>query len=159
MSASPRLDDLRKQLEAAYRRRAWHGSNLRGLLRGVDARRAAFRTQPRRHNLWELIVHCAYWKYAVRRQISGERRGGFPLKGSNWFKRPVEPTEAAWRADLRLLDREHERLMDLLSSLPAGALDRKPAGSRFTVAELLAGAAAHDLYHAGQVALLKRLAP
>src|SRR5690606_6403725 len=64
----PRLLHL---LAEAFDQKAWHGPNLRGLLRGVTAERAAFRLHPDRHNIWELVLHCAYWKYAVRRLLTG----------------------------------------------------------------------------------------
>jgi hypothetical protein len=92
-------------LEEAYEKQARHGPNLRGSLRGVSVEQAAWRPDPQRHNIWEIAVHAAYWKYAVRRRLQGEKRGTFPLKGSNWFERPEEASEAAWRlppAALRL---------------------------------------------------------
>lgn len=77
-------------LDSGYERQAWHGPTLRGALRGLTARQAAWRPAPGRHNIWELVVHAAYWKYAVARRVRGERRGSFPHQGSNWFARPVE---------------------------------------------------------------------
>ena len=74
-------------LDAAYDRKSWHGANLRGAIRGVTAHQAAWRPSRNRHNIAELVVHAAYWKYAVFRRLSGAARGSFPLKGSNWFAR------------------------------------------------------------------------
>jgi hypothetical protein len=153
--ASPELATLLALLDEAYDRKAWHGPTLRGALRGVTAAQAARRPGRGRHNAWELAVHCAYWKYAVRRRLTGERRGSFPLGGSNWFPRPVEATERAWKADLDLLAREHRLLRDTIAALPPSALDGSPAGRRR--AYMIRGIAAHDLYHAGQVSLVKRL--
>jgi hypothetical protein len=134
-------------LEEGYLRKAWHGPTLRGALRGVTARQAAWRPAPDRHNIWELTVHCAYWKYVVRRKLTGVRPG-FPRRGSNWFALP-EPTEKAWKADLQLLTDEHLALRETIASLPASRLE---SGVR-----LIRGAANHDVYHAGQIQLLKRL--
>ena len=86
--ADPRLALLVRLLDEGFDRRAWHGPNLRGTLRGVPAADAARRPAPDRHSIWEIAVHAAYWKYAVRRRITGAGRGSFPLKGSNWFGRP-----------------------------------------------------------------------
>jgi uncharacterized damage-inducible protein DinB len=146
-------------LEQAYDRRSWHGTNLRGSIRGVSAAQASWRPGVERHNIWELVVHAAYWKYAVWRRLTGQRRGSFPIKGSNWFPRPQEASEAAWRADVALLDRMHRTLRETLESMPASGLSRPPKkGSTVTSAFLISGAAAHDLYHAGQIQLLKKLA-
>src|SRR5262245_55593629 len=95
-------------LDEAYDTKAWHGPNLRGALRRVSAEQAARRPAPGRHNVWELAVHAAYWKYAVRRRLAGEKRGSFAIAGSNWFARPEgSPSEALWKKDLALLEAEH----------------------------------------------------
>lgn len=142
-------------LDQAYNRRSWHGTNLRGSIRGLSAERAARRPAPARHNIWEIVVHAAYWKYAVRRRLRGEARGSFPLKGSNWFRRPVDETEEAWRSDVALLDAMHESLRRTVAAFPARGWSRRLGGGAETAFSLVSGVAAHDLYHAGQIQLLK----
>lgn len=154
---APRLALLLQQVDEAYERSAWHGPNLRGSLRGVRAGQASWRPAGGRHNVWELLMHAAYWKYAVRRRLTGEKRGSFDAKGSNWFERPVTATEKAWREDVALLDREHRALRSAIEELPEEALDLRSAGSRHTNARLIHGIAAHDVYHAGQIQLVKAL--
>jgi uncharacterized damage-inducible protein DinB len=146
-------------IDQAYDRRSWHGTNLRGSIRGVSANEAAWRPGPERHNIWELVVHAAYWKYAVRRRLTGEARGSFPVEGSNWFARPsaAERGEASWKADVALLGETHRSLRAAVAALAAADLDRAAAGGTETVRALVTGIAAHDLYHAGQIQLLKRL--
>ena len=146
-------------IDRAYNRQSWHGTNLRGSLRGVSFQQAARRPGPRRHNIWELAVHCAYWKYAVTRRLTGQKRGSFPLEGSNWFVRPVKGglTERAWKADLALLDEAHRALRAAIAGLPASHFDWTPAGRKTSNSFLIQGIAAHDLYHAGQIQLIKRL--
>jgi hypothetical protein len=148
-------------LDEAFDRKAWHGPNLRGATRRLDARAAAWRPAPGRHNAWEVVVHAAYWKYAVRRRLTGEKRGSFPLPGSNWFARPdgAAGLEHAWRADLALLDEEHRKLRAVVAALDRRRLAELSPGTRHTVGRLVFGAALHDVYHAGQIQLLKRLAP
>jgi DinB family protein len=106
-----------------------------------------------------LAVHAAYWKYAVRRRITGEKRGSFALKGSNFFPRPLETTAAAWKSDLVLLETTHRSLREVIAGLSDRDLARVPAGSTASVLGMVNGIAAHDLYHAGQIQLLKRLMP
>lgn len=155
----PATDVLLRNLDQAYDAKAWHGTNLRGSLRGLKLDELCFRPGPGRHDIWELALHCAYWKYAVRRRLTGEKRGSFPLKGSNFFPRPQgEPTIAAWRADLKLLDECHAALRSVVAELPARRLGQRVRGSEYTVLDTVLGIAAHDLYHAGQIQLLKRLA-
>src|SRR5438067_1131765 len=122
-------------LDEGYLRKAWHGPTLRGALRGVTADQALLRPAQNRHNIWELTLHCAYWKYVVRRRLSGERRGAFARSGSNWFALP-EPTPRALR--------------ETVASLSEARVKR--------AVRLIRGVAYHDVYHAGQVQLLKKLA-
>ena len=99
-------------IDEAFEKKAWHGPNLRGTIRGLTVAEAAWRPGPGRHSVWELVVHAAYWKYAVRRRLSGEKRGSFALAGSNWF--PREGSDArAWAADVRLLVTEHRARLAL----------------------------------------------
>jgi hypothetical protein len=160
--ADARIELILGLIDEAFDRKAWHGTNLRGSIRGLTAKQAAWRPQRGRHNIWEIVVHAAYWKYTVRRRLRGERRGSFGLKGSNWFPRPLsaaEGTDAAWAADVRLLVAEHRKLRALAASLPGAQLEGRTPGSALTRAHVLRGIAAHDLYHAGQIQLLKRLQP
>ena len=156
----PKLDAtiglLLSAIDEGYDRKSWHGTNLRGSLRGLTFEDAAWRPAPERHNIWEIVVHAAYWKYVVRRALTGTKRGSFPLKGSNWFARGSGGA-AEWRADLNLLSLEHRELRQAVVAFDPKRLDALTARGRFTQAALIRGIAAHDLYHAGQIQLLKRL--
>lgn len=159
----PTLALLLRLLDEGYDRPAWHGPNLRASVRRVDAATAAFRPAPGRKNVWEHAVHAAYWKYTVRRRLTGEKRGSFPIDGSNWFERPdpeCGPADRAdaWKADLKLLDDTHRSLRAAVAALDPAALDRVTPGGKIATARVIHGAAMHDIYHAGQIALLKRLA-
>jgi len=136
-------------LDEAYEKKSWHGPNLRGSLRGVDADTAAWRPSPQAHNIWELALHAAYWKYVVWRKVTGARRGSFALTGSNFFPRPAEPGETAWKHDLAILDSAHRDLRASVAKMKPGAPEK--------LLHAIRGAAAHDLYHAGQIRLLRRL--
>ena len=151
------VSSLLEQLDEAYDRQSWHGTNLRGSLRGLSSDQALWRPAPDRHNVWEFVIHAAYWKYAARRRLTGEKRGAFPRKGSNWFSSPSSPTEDQWREDVSLLGESHRRLRDAVARLTDADLRRRAPGGKETIGRLVRGVAAHDLYHAGQIQLLKRL--
>lgn len=140
-------------LDTAYDRLSWHGPNLRGAIRGVTPAQASWRPAPGRHNIWELVVHAAYWKYVAWRRLTGAKRGSFPAEGSNWMVRPISGRDL--KADVTLLQQTHDTLRDAVARLTDGDLDA-PAGNT-TCRGLITGVAAHDLYHAGQIQLLKRL--
>jgi len=139
-------------LDEAYEKKTWHGPNLKQSLRGVRAKQAAWRPARGRHNIWEVTLHAAYWKYAVRRRIDGGKRGTFALKGSNFFARPEKGklNEAAWNADKALLEREHQLMRRAIEKIL-----QKPRGMK--ILRMLFGVAFHDIYHAGQIRLLRRL--
>jgi hypothetical protein len=152
------LRQLLTVVDEAYRGQSWHGPTLRGSLRGVSARQAEWRPGRSRHNIREIVVHAAYWKYAVRRKIRGEKRGSFQLKGSNWFLRPAPGRGPSWEDDIALLESEHRLLRETIASLSAAGLHRRVPGGRSSCGRLVRGIAAHDVYHAGQIRLIRRLA-
>jgi hypothetical protein len=138
--------------DEGYEKKTWHGPNLKQSIKGITWKQAAWRPGRGRHNIWEVTLHAAYWKYAVRRRIEGGKRGSFALQGSNFFARPERGklSEAAWSADKKLLEREHRALRAAIVKML-----RRSAGPK----ELrqLYGVAFHDIYHAGQIRLLRRL--
>ena len=144
-------------LQDAYRRKSWHGTTLRGSLRGLDLDTLTWRAGEGRHAIWELALHAAYWKHAVTRQLLGGPRGSFPKEGSNWFPAPEAPSLADWKRDLALLDRMHQDLLAAVEGLAPEDLDRPSTKGGWRWRDLVQGVAAHDLYHAGQIQLLKRL--
>jgi hypothetical protein len=151
-SPDPEIAPLLDLLDEAFDKKSWHGPNLRSAIRGVEARHAAWRIQPDAHNIWEYTLHAAYWKYVVRRNITGEKRGGFVLPGSNFFVRPQELNEAAWKKDVEILIDQHQDLRRAVLGL-----SRDPNPKRWSAKlHMIRGAAAHDLYHAGQIRLLRR---
>ena len=153
----PEIALLLSFIDEAYEKKAWHGPNLRGSLKGVDARTAGWRPAKGRHNIWEIVIHAAYWKYAVRRRLLGEERGTFPIKGSNWIARTSSADEAEWKKDLKLLDEMHRGMREAVAGLGQKDLNVQTPGSKVTNVRTIYGIAAHDLYHAGQIQLLKRL--
>src|SRR6516162_10907626 len=124
MDDNPQLFAL---LEEGYQRKTWHGPNLLQSLKGVTVQQAAWRPARGCHNIWELTLHAAYWKYAVRRRLEGGQRGSFVLKGSNFFARPEKGkfTEAAWRRDRAILENEHRALVEAVRKVLKSPAARK----------------------------------
>lgn len=148
---------LLQVFDQAFDHRAWHGTPLWGSIRGVTWREALWRPRPRRHNIWELVLHTAYWKYIVRRRLVRDPALSFPREGSNWFPVPPQPDDKAWKRDVALLKREHQLLRAAIARFPASRLGAKGWRSSWTNAAHMYGIASHDLYHAGQIQLIKRL--
>ena len=148
---------LLRVIADAYEGKSWHGPNLRGAVRGLPLKQALWRPARGRHNIAEITVHAAYWKYAVRRRLRGEKRGAFPLKGSNWFKLPADLTEADWKGFVRMLDEEHRSLLEAVREFPPTALHKVTPGGSVDTEKIIYGIAAHDVYHTGQIRLLKAM--
>jgi hypothetical protein len=159
--AGSEIELLLTMIDQSFDHKSWHGTNLRGSIRGLTAEQAAWRPSLGRHNIWEIVVHAAYWKYVVRRRLRSESRGSFPIKGSNWFERPGRdrPGDAAWKSDVALLNEMHIEMRAAVVDLSPSEIHHTPSGSKVSNLALITGNAAHDLYHAGQIQLLKRLEP
>jgi hypothetical protein len=144
-------------LDQGFNRPAWHGTNLAGSIRGLTARQAAWRPRRGRHNIWEIVLHAAFWKCEVRRRLTGGEGERFPRPGRDWPALPARLDERAWRADVALLAEQHRKLHAVVAALPARRLARRLGRRHWTAAETIVGIAMHDVYHAGQIQLIKRL--
>src|SRR3954454_16366011 len=135
------IEILLTGIDQAFDHKSWHGTNLRGSIRGVDIETAKWRPSPQRHNIWELVVHAAYWKYVVKRRINAEKRGSFPLKGSNFFARPVAGVNdiVQWRSDVALLATMHRQLRLMVEQLSPADLSRAAHGGNETILNLVIG--------------------
>lgn len=155
MTNNMQIAVLIQNLQRAFDKRSWHGPNLMGSIRGITPEDAAWRPQPERHNIWEYIVHAAYWKYRVARLLDPGAAQSFPLDGSNFFERPIEPTRSALKDDVEILKDWHGRLLATVESVDESTMS--DAVGEFTRLDLILGAAAHDVYHAGQIRLIRRM--
>lgn len=146
---------LLRNYEQLYRGKPWHGPTLRGSLMGLNAQEASGHRTKSGHSIAEIALHCAYWKYAVRRRLSRGKRGAFPWKGSNWIVIRTPLLDQDWKAILETLDAEHDALYQVIEGYSEKLLMKKQPGSKFLPIEMITGIAAHDVYHAGQIRLLK----
>ena len=138
----------------------WHGSPLRQILDGIDHQQAAHRPLPGAHTIWELVLHMISWKNEVRRRIAGAP-AAVPLEGD--WPAPPSATAQAWRDTLAALEASHRSLVASVSSLAEDKLFQPTndprdheSGAGVDHYVLLHGIVQHDVYHAGQIALLKK---
>jgi len=149
-SESARIAD---QLRRAFEGNAWHGPALLELLSDVDAATAAAKPLPNVHSIWELVLHIAAWDGACHRRLGGKKT---QLKGNQNFPRVPEPTEAAWRQAVAAAKRTHNALVETVATLPGKRLRDRVPGKRYDFYHMLHGLVQHELYHAGQIAILKK---
>jgi len=146
--SDPRVNLLLEILDHAFDKASWHGPNLANSFRGLDAMSASTRL-PGRKSIWEQVLHAAYWKRIVLNKLAGTER--FPRRGSNWPRVPDELTGRAWKEDVQLLYEIHAKLRAAVASMnPERLGDAK-------LRRMIHGAAFHDIYHAGQIRLLRKM--
>ncbi|KUG06509.1 DinB family protein [Solirubrum puertoriconensis] len=150
------------QLQLAFGGDAWSGPSLQATLLGVSATQAAMHPLPHAHSIWELVLHLTTWADTVHQRI--EQRQNVPPVAADWPAAPAIPTEAAWQQANRELCLAHERLVAQAQTLHDADLGQvlgtardRADGSGVSIYVLLHGTAQHYLYHAGQIALLRKL--
>jgi hypothetical protein len=149
------LDRIRDQLQRAYDGAAWHGPPLRKLLTDVTAATAARKPIPGAHSIWTLVRHVSAWQRVVTRRLAGERIDALPPDED--FPPVVDPSESAWKTALEELASSHRQLAEAIIRLPEDRLDELAPGQKYSVYVMLHGVVQHNLYHAGQIAILKKL--
>ncbi|MFZ0730753.1 MAG: DinB family protein [Candidatus Sulfotelmatobacter sp.] len=142
------------QLHRAFYGNAWHGPAVLELLADVSAAAAAAKPIPDAHSIWELLLHIAVWDNAALVRFSGKK---YQPTGTDNFPLVPKPTEAAWRKAIAQAKRAHDALTKTVVSLPDSRLRDRVPGKRYNFSHMLHGIAQHELYHAGQIALLKKM--
>ena len=148
------VERLIDQMRRSFYGKAWCGSALREVLADVTAEEAVSKPIPDALSIWEMVLHLAAWKGAVRQRLAGERVK-LPVDGD--FPPVVDMSEDAWSSTLESLERRHRELMSAVASLPASRLDEPIVEGMATVYVTLHGSVQHDLYHGSQMALLKKM--
>jgi uncharacterized damage-inducible protein DinB len=158
MSEASRLID---QFQRAHDGDAWHGSPVREILAGVTAEQAARRPPNGAHSIWEIVLHMTGWRREVAQRAAG-KAAGEPEPGD--WPATGEPTAARWAAALDALDEAHQRLVRVVRGMtdehlwePTNDPRDRPLGTGVSHYELLHGIVQHDAYHAGQIAVLKKI--
>jgi uncharacterized damage-inducible protein DinB len=143
------------QLKNAHQGGAWHGPALNELLAGITAAQAAQHPLADTHSIWELVNHIAAWEAIVARRLSGEEVSNVPNDIN--FPPVTDPSESAWQASLQHLAAVNQTLRDTLQQAGDERLQEPVPGKQHTLYFEAHGALQHSLYHAGQIALLKKL--
>ena len=148
-----RIDD---ELHRAYEADCWHGPPLVQVLDGVTAEVAARKHLGLAHSIWELVLHLTVWTEVVRLRLTEWRPIPEPARGD--FPPVTDTNTAAWAAALADLATEVRLLRSAVAGVDPARLDEIVPGKDYPAAVMLHGTAQHFAYHAGQIALLKKLA-
>jgi len=152
MNETARISD---QARRAFAGKAWHGPSLKFLLRGVTAQQAAARPMPGAHTIWELVLHIAAWDRVAAQRIRGGKKTSLPAREN--FPEVTDISDAAWKKTLASLEQASRDLRAAIAACPSSKLDRTLGGGDYSFYITMHGAIQHDLYHAGQIAILKKM--
>ena len=145
---------IAEQLRCAFEGSAWHGPAVLELVADVDTVTAAAHPMPDVHSIWELVLHMAAWDGAVNRRIVTNK--ALALSDAENFPRVKDKSPAAWKQAVALLKKNHKELVKTVSGLPDARLYDRVPGKNYDVYFMLHGVTQHELYHAGQIAILKK---
>jgi uncharacterized damage-inducible protein DinB len=149
------IDRIRDQLKRAYEGGAWHGPSVKEVLNGVTAEQAHSRPLENGHSIYELVRHIAVWEDVGRRRLEGDP-AEIPISSPEDWPPVDDPSEAGWEQAKKALERGHQALASAISRVPESRLDEPIMEGKSSVYVTLHGVIQHDLYHAGQIAILKK---
>jgi uncharacterized damage-inducible protein DinB len=145
---------LAEQLRRAFDGEAWHGDSVLEILEGVDAHAAAAKPIANTHSIWELLLHIAAWDDAVRRRLDSPQL--ITLNDAENFPPVKDASTAAWEQAVQQSVHAHRQLVKAVEELPDARLTERVPGKDYDIRMMLYGIVQHELYHAGQMALLKK---
>ena len=158
---NPEILRIADQLRRAFDGEAWHGPSLSEVLAGVNAKQAQARPLANAHSIWELVLHLQTWT-----QAGIDALKGVPMPASAPpevdFPPPPDvsgqksPADKLWTNDVQALFRTGQLLREAVESLDDRKLDEIVPGRKYKFYFLFHGIVQHTLYHAGQIALLKK---
>jgi len=155
-STNPNAESARlaEQLRNAFNGEAWHGPALLELLADVNAATAAAHPVSGAHSIWELVLHIAAWDDGVNRRIVLGK--ALELNDAENFPTVNDQSPAAWKKAISDARKTHAQLVKTVETLPDRRLDEQVPGKEYDIRFMLEGVAQHELYHAGQIAILKK---
>ena len=149
------IERIADQLERGFDGDAWHGDPLLKILEGVTAKQAAAAPVKNAHSIWEIVNHIRAWRSAVEARLNGQVR---ELAGAADWPPVGDTSDTAWRDTIRDLCQRHQSFMKAVRAFPESKLNENAPNRDHSYYVMLQGMVQHDLYHAGQIAILKKAA-
>lgn len=147
------IERLQDQLKRAFEGDAWHGPAVLELLKDVNASQAAAHPIRGAHSVWEIVLHIAAWEGAGHRRLGGDRA---QLPDAEDWPPVLDRSEQAWQNTCEMLVSNHRQLEQAIARVNESRLDQPILEGLASVYVTLQGVVQHDLYHAGQIAILKK---
>ena len=155
MLSMSEIDRIADQISRGFDGDAWHGDSLMKILNGITAKQAAARPIEGAHSIWELVNHISAWRPAIVTRLSGTAA---ELHGEDDWPPVTDTSDSAWRHCISDLRQRHAALLQAVRAFPENKLDQNAPNRDHSYYVMLQGIVQHDLYHAGQIAILKKAA-
>lgn len=143
-------------LKVSYAGETWHGPSLKAQLKDVNADLAARKMSTNIHSIWELVLHIIAWRRFCIEKLRGNDSYELPIGGKIDWPEVTEVSKEAWETALENLENNQQELLSLLKAKTDDILEKEVAGKSYTFYYLIHGIIQHDIYHGGQIALLKK---
>ncbi len=147
------LERIADQLKRAVTGGAWHGPAVDEILAGMTAEQAASRPFNEAHSIWELALHITAWLQGCRQRLEGDRA---QLTDEEDWPKVTDTSERAWKETIVRMTQAYEGLSSAISRLDDSKLDQPIIEGMSSVYVTLHGVIQHTLYHAGQIAIMKK---
>lgn len=153
---SPSINRYIRELKSVFEGSPWYGDPVRTVLAGIDGEAPFRHPIPGGHSMAELLAHIIVWRLLPARRLSGDQVYAVTEEENfNWKRIDPDP-HTAWKSLLAALEASQEELLESLSAAGDDLLSQKVPGKSYSFEELITGVIQHDIYHLGQIALLKK---
>ncbi len=150
------IQRIRFSFKMAYNGTPWHGNSLLHLVKGVDYQQANQRPIPHTHTIWETIQHILNWREFVVKKLEGDEIFDIELNSPQDWTIIETPIEAKWQSVLSELVANQQVILEILESWEDAQLEELVPGKDYNFYTLLHGIIEHDIYHSGQIALVRK---
>lgn len=149
------IERILDQLKRGYEANAWHGPSVKEAIAGINAAQAYAKPLSQAHSIYELVRHIAVWEDIGRRRLKGDP-APIEISSPDDWPLPDDTSEAGWEQAKASLDRIHQSLVEEVAKFPEARLNEPVSEGMSSAYVTLHGVIQHDIYHAGQISMLKK---
>jgi len=147
------VQNITRLMQNVFNGSAWHGPSVLKILEEVGED-DAFRKFENIHTIAELVVHMTAWKKFALERVSGNQR--YEVSEQEEWKEITSGDRKDWNNIKSNLTTIHNELIGSLSKITDQKLSELVENKAYDFYTLLHGVIQHDIYHAGQISLLKK---
>jgi len=147
---------IHKNISAIYDGTPWYGDNVLSYLSGISAEMAAIKPEKLNHSIAEIVCHMTAWRYFVIEKMNGNAAYEVWDTELNWRK-IIALNEAEWQRIKDDLLKSQTELLHHIEQMTESMLTAPVDGRKYNFRLMLQGIAQHDIYHSGQISMIRKL--